>query len=108
MVQLQKNNMLSSSSVCRYFTKQIKTDERVLSTLDMQMMLITHADRQNANICFSVRPTVNSRKTNVYQKGGKKYLYALMYTCDVSYFGVEQKHTNLSVSCRFRQILTSL
>lgn len=38
----------------------------------MQMLLITHADRQNANICFSARPTVISRKTNVYQKGVKK------------------------------------
>lgn len=64
----------------------------------MQMLLITHADRQNANICFSAKPTVISRKTNVYQKKKKK-LYALMYTCDVIHFGERQKHTNLCV-CR--------
>lgn len=76
----------------------------------MQMLLITHADRQNANICFSARPTVISSKTNVYQKGVKKKedLYGLMYTWDVIHFGEGQKHTNLRVSCSFRQILTSL
>lgn len=42
--------------------------------MDMQMLLITHADRQNANICFSAKPTVISGKTNVYQKKKKKSL----------------------------------
>lgn len=45
----------------------------------MQMLLITHADRQNANICFSAMPTIISGKTNAR----KKYLYALMYKCDI-------------------------
>lgn len=49
------------------------------------MLLITHADRQNANICFSAKPTVISRKTNVYQKN----LYALMYKCDIFWRAIE-------------------
>lgn len=35
------------------------------NTLDMQMLLITHADKQNANICFPAKPTTINSKTNV-------------------------------------------
>lgn len=62
----------------------------------MQMLLITHADMQNANICFSII----SSKTNVYQKN----LYALMYKCDIFWQEIET-NTNLSVSHSFVQIL---
>lgn len=40
------------------------------------MLLITHADRQNANICFCAKLTISSTKI-------KKNLYVLMYKCDV-------------------------
>jgi len=34
-------------------------------TGDMQMLLITHADKQNAHICFTAKPTVISSRMNV-------------------------------------------
>lgn len=65
------------------------------------MLLITHADRQNANICFSAKPSVISSQTNELKK---KNLYALMYKCDIFWQRIET-NTNLSVSFSFKQIL---
>lgn len=61
------------------------------------MLLITHADRQNATIWFSAKPAIISSKTNVCPK--KKGL---------SINHINMTHSdkrNLSTSCSFKQIL---
>jgi len=41
--------------------------------MHMQMTLITHADRQNDNICFPAKPTISSAATNAGDaRGGRK------------------------------------
>lgn len=62
----------------------------------MQMLLITHADRQNANICFSAKPSVISRKTNVYQKKKKTLRVNVYMRCD-TFWRETETHKSLCV-----------
>lgn len=63
------------------------------------MLLITHADRQNANICFSAKSTISSSEKKMLKK---KNLYGLMYNWDIFW---QETTTNLSVLQSSKQIL---
>ena len=53
--------------------------------MHMQITLITHADRQNDNICFPAKPTISTTATNACdtsKKKEKQNFKALMYKCN--------------------------